>query len=65
MCSSDLIYTSIYNEDGRIDVFSMDGKKVKSCVVSDIDGIRSCGQETLVYQNGCLTCVSCGYSKCG
>ena len=35
------IYTSIYNEDGRIDVFSMDGKKVKSCVVSDIDGIRN------------------------
>ena len=25
----------------------------------------NCGQETLVYQNGCLTCVSCGYSKCG
>ncbi len=35
------IYTSIYNEDGRIDVYSMDGKKVKSCVVSDIDGIRN------------------------
>ena len=36
-----------------------------------VDGTKSkekcpsCGQETLVYQNGCLTCVSCGYSKCG
>ena len=35
------------------------------------DGTRSkekcpgCGQETLVYQNGCPTCTSCGYSKCG
>ncbi len=24
-----------------------------------------CGQNTLVYQNGCPTCMSCGYSKCG
>ncbi len=25
----------------------------------------SCGQKTLVYQEGCLTCKTCGYSKCG
>ena len=36
-----------------------------------IDGTKDkrkcphCGQDTLVYQNGCLTCMSCGYSKCG
>jgi ribonucleoside-diphosphate reductase alpha chain len=23
-----------------------------------------CGNETLVYENGCLTCKTCGYSKC-
>ncbi len=25
----------------------------------------NCGQETLVYQEGCLICTSCGTSKCG
>ncbi len=24
-----------------------------------------CGQEQMAYQNGCLTCLSCGDSKCG
>jgi len=39
-----------YIPDGTI----VDGKKCPSC-----------GQETLVYQEGCLTCQSCGYSRCG
>ena len=40
-------------------------------VIDIADGTRSkekcpsCGQETLIYQNGCLSCASCGYSKCG
>jgi ribonucleoside-diphosphate reductase alpha chain len=25
----------------------------------------SCGNKTLVYQEGCLTCKNCGHSKCG
>ena len=25
----------------------------------------NCGQETLIYQEGCLICTSCGTSKCG
>jgi len=24
-----------------------------------------CGQETLVFSEGCITCTTCGYSKCG
>ena len=26
---------------------------------------QSCGSDNLVYQEGCMTCVSCGNSKCG
>ena len=25
----------------------------------------SCGMESIYFQEGCLTCSSCGYSKCG
>jgi len=25
----------------------------------------SCGQKSLIYQEGCLSCKSCGYSRCG
>ena len=25
----------------------------------------SCGSNNVVYQEGCLTCTSCGSSKCG
>jgi ribonucleoside-diphosphate reductase alpha chain len=24
-----------------------------------------CGEDSVIYQDGCLTCQSCGYSKCG
>lgn len=24
-----------------------------------------CGNKKMIYQHGCLTCVNCGYSKCG
>ena len=39
--------------------FIADGTKVSdhTCV--------ECGDEGLVYEEGCLKCVSCGYSKCG
>ena len=26
---------------------------------------ESCGAEGLIYQEGCLMCTACGYSKCG
>jgi ribonucleoside-diphosphate reductase alpha chain len=37
-----------------------DGTKARKGTKCD-----SCGEENLVYQEGCLICQSCGYSKCG
>jgi ribonucleoside-diphosphate reductase alpha chain len=39
--------------------YLQDGEKVKNNVCPE------CGEEALVYQDGCLTCSACGYSKCG
>lgn len=36
------------------------GTKAKSGVTCP-----ECGQESLIYQEGCLVCSSCGHSKCG
>lgn len=35
------IYTSIYNEDGRIEKFDLEGNKIGSYKMDDIDGIRN------------------------
>ncbi len=35
-----------------------DGTKSKECC-------PSCGDSNMAYQDGCLVCMSCGYSKCG
>lgn len=35
------IYTSIYNEDGLIEKYTLDGKKVQGYKIDDIDGIRN------------------------
>lgn len=35
------IYTSVYNESGRIERYTLDGKSAGSFVVSDVDGIRN------------------------
>jgi len=39
--------------------FIADGTKVSDHICAE------CGDEGLVYEEGCLKCVSCGYSKCG
>ena len=34
---------------------------------TEVQGVTcpNCGQETLVYQEGCLICKNCGASRCG
>ncbi|MEG1671429.1 MAG: adenosylcobalamin-dependent ribonucleoside-diphosphate reductase [Mucinivorans sp.] len=40
--------------------FIPNGTKAKSGITCP-----ECGQESLIYQEGCLVCSSCGHSKCG
>lgn len=39
--------------------YLQDGEKAAGKVCPE------CGEEALIYQDGCLTCNACGYSKCG
>ena len=41
---------------GRVAVAAVEGIRGKSC--------PRCGEPSLVFQEGCSTCMSCGYSKC-
>ena len=36
-----------------------DGTKVRGKVCPN------CGQDTIIYQDGCMLCTNCGHSKCG
>jgi len=58
-------------KDKEMDMFSF-SKVISRCLKNYIvDGTevnkkcKECGQESLVYQEGCVTCKSCGSSKCG
>lgn len=40
-------------------------KYLPNGTVAKGDKCPNCGQETLIYQEGCLKCTNCGASKCG
>ena len=40
--------------------YIQNGEEVSSDKVCE-----ACGHEGLIYQDGCVTCTSCGYAKCG
>jgi len=68
-CVVDLISTMNLYDDNintwksgvvrALKTFIADGTKMNDHTCSE------CGDEGLVYEEGCLKCVSCGYSKCG
>ena len=39
--------------------FIPDGTKISDHTCGE------CGHEGVVYEEGCLKCINCGYSKCG
>ncbi len=55
---NDGLSTLMFNIKKVLSSFIKDGTKIqgKQC--------QNCGQATLVYQAGCSTCSSCGFSKC-
>jgi ribonucleoside-diphosphate reductase alpha chain len=48
--------------------FMKPGSETRLATPLAIDAKRSscprCGEQALVFQEGCATCLSCGYSKC-
>jgi ribonucleoside-diphosphate reductase alpha chain len=41
------------------------GEPLPAANVTALRGCSRCGERTLIRQEGCETCTSCGYSKCG
>ena len=48
-----------YGVERALKKYIVDGTEAKGLVCPN------CGQETLVYQEGCLICKNCGASRCG
>ena len=57
---SDSINTWKKGIERALKMYIPDGTKAKKGQVC-----TECGSDTLVYQEGCLICQSCGFSKCG
>ena len=57
--AGDKINTIDYKDVALLKKYISDGTKAagQTCPL--------CGQETLVYQEGCLICTNCGASRCG
>ncbi len=41
VCDGEYFYTSIYNEDGRIERYTLDGEFVDNFIIDDVEGIRN------------------------
>jgi ribonucleoside-diphosphate reductase alpha chain len=56
-------------ERHMIEIGFLPRENSKRATMGELDGIRRsgcprCGERALVYQEGCSTCLSCGYSSC-
>jgi ribonucleoside-diphosphate reductase alpha chain len=65
------IVEQLQKDDRNSDMFSFSRVLARILKHHIQDGIkvqkacRECGQQTLTYQEGCVLCTNCGYSKCG
>ena len=57
---SDTINTWRSGVERALKAYIQDGTKAKKGIKCD-----ECSSETLIYQEGCLVCQDCGWSKCG
>ena len=51
-----MVETGFMHEEQRFPVVEKDGERRVSC--------PRCGGQSLMFQEGCATCLSCGFSKC-
>lgn len=47
-----------------IDIENVDTKETNSSIDNGVQKCPACGADALVMQQGCSTCMQCGYSKC-
>ena len=66
LCGLAFTACSNIDDDERL-IYVEPVTEMRNVLIEDFTGQKcpNCGNETLVYQEGCLICTHCGASRCG